>query len=160
VNISPKQFKQENFATKIEQLLNIYDIEPKYLELEITESSMVNVSETHEILTKLKELGVYVSVDDFGTGYSSLSYLKKYPIDIIKIDQSFIADINKDEKNEAIIKAIITLSENLGMDVVAEGVEEEFQEEFLKLNNCRKGQGYLYNKPLPVDLIIKEYLVN
>ncbi|BDH60964.1 GGDEF domain-containing protein [Lysinibacillus sp. PLM2] len=160
VNISPKQFKQENFATKIEQLLNIYDIEPKYLELEITESSMVNVSETHEILTKLKQLGVYVSVDDFGTGYSSLSYLKKYPIDIIKIDQSFIADINKDEKNEAIIKAIITLSENLGMDVVAEGVEEEFQEEFLKSNNCRKGQGYLYNKPLPVDLIIKEYLVN
>ncbi len=160
VNISPKQFKEENFALKIEQLLKKYNIEPKYLELEITESSMVNINETHSILTKLKQLGVFVSVDDFGTGYSSLSYLKKYPIDIIKIDQSFIRDINKDEKNEAIIKAIITLSHNLGMDVIAEGVEEEFQEQFLKQHNCRKGQGYLYNKPLPVDQIIKEYFIN
>nr|WP_106783906.1 bifunctional diguanylate cyclase/phosphodiesterase [Lysinibacillus timonensis] len=160
VNISPKQFKQEDFAAKIEQLLNKYDIEPKYLELEITESAMVNVNKTQSILTKLKQLGVFVSVDDFGTGYSSLSYLKKYPIDIIKIDQSFIADINKDEKNEAIIRAIITLSENLGMDVIAEGVEEEFQEQFLKQHNCHKGQGYLYNKPLPVEQIIEEYLLH
>lgn len=159
VNISPKQFKEETFALKIEQLLSKYDIEPKYLELEITESSMVNVNETHSILTKLKQLGVFVSVDDFGTGYSSLSYLKKYPIDIIKIDQSFIKDISKDEKNEAIIKAIITLSQNLGMDVVAEGVEEKLQEQFLKQHNCQKGQGYLYNKPLPVDQIIEEYLM-
>ncbi|KGR80522.1 EAL domain-containing protein [Ureibacillus manganicus] len=160
VNISPKQFKEENFALKIEHLLSKYNIEPKYLELEITESSMVNVNETHTILTKLKQLGVFVSVDDFGTGYSSLSYLKKYPIDIIKIDQSFIRDISKDEKNEAIIKAIITLSQNLGMDVVAEGVEEKLQEQFLKQHNCQKGQGYLYNKPLPVDQIIEEYLIN
>lgn len=160
VNISPKQFKEKNFALKIEHLLTKYQIEPKYLELEITESSMVNVDETHSILTKLKQLGVFVSVDDFGTGYSSLSYLKKYPIDIIKIDQSFIADINKDKRNEAIIKAIITLSHNLGMEVVAEGVEEKLQEQFLKQHNCRKGQGYLYNKPLPVDEIIEEYFVN
>jgi len=160
VNISPKQFKQEDFAVKIEQLLSKYQIEPKYLELEITESSMVNVNETHSILSKLKQLGVFVSVDDFGTGYSSLSYLKKYPIDIIKIDQSFIKDISKDDKNEAIIKAIITLSQNLGMDVVAEGVEEKLQEQFLKQHNCQKGQGYLYNKPLPVEQIIKEYLVH
>ncbi|CAM5189846.1 PAS domain S-box-containing protein/diguanylate cyclase (GGDEF)-like protein OS=Ureibacillus acetophenoni OX=614649 GN=SAMN05877842_101293 PE=4 SV=1 [Ureibacillus acetophenoni] len=118
---------------------------------------MVNVNETHSILTKLKQLGVFVSVDDFGTGYSSLSYLKKYPIDIIKIDQSFIRDINKDDRNEAIIKAIITLSHNLGMEVVAEGVEDKFQEQFLKDHQCRKGQGYLYNKPLPVAQIVQEY---
>lgn len=89
-------------------------------------------------LKNLKALGVFVSVDDFGTGYSSLSYLKKYPIDIIKIDQSFIADLNKDDKNEAIVKAIIALSQNLEMDVIAEGVEEISQENFLKLHQCKK----------------------
>ncbi|MEL3960354.1 EAL domain-containing protein [Lysinibacillus endophyticus] len=159
VNISLKQFKQEGFAEKIKQILNKYDVNPKYIELEITESSMENAEETQAILRSLKELGVYVSVDDFGTGYSSLSYLKKYPIDIIKIDQSFIADLNKDEKNEAIVKAIIALSENLGMDVIAEGVEEKSQELFLKQHRCKKGQGYLYNKPLPVQDIIEQYLV-
>lgn len=159
VNISPKQFKQENFAEKIKQLLSKYNIDPKYIELEITESSMVNVDETEAILKSLKALGVYVSVDDFGTGYSSLSYLKKYPIDIIKIDQSFISDINRDEKNEAIVKAIIALSQNLGMDVIAEGVEEKSQEIFLKKHCCKKGQGYLYNKPLPVEEIVKQYLL-
>lgn len=158
VNISPKQFKQEEFVDKIQQILTKYEVDPKYIELEITESSMVNVDETKAILSNLKKLGVYVSVDDFGTGYSSLSYLKKYPIDIIKIDQSFIADINKDNKNEAIIKAIITLSQNLGMDVIAEGVEEKHQETFLKEHCCKKGQGYLYNKPLPVEQIIEQYL--
>jgi len=159
VNISPKQFKQENFAEKVERVILRYKVEPKYIELEITESSMVNVDETESILKNLKTLGVFVSVDDFGTGYSSLSYLKKYPIDIIKIDQSFIADLNKDDKNEAIVKAIIALSQNLEMDVIAEGVEEISQENFLKLNHCKKGQGYLYNKPLPVEEIVEKYLV-
>lgn len=158
VNISPKQFKQENFAEKIKQVILKYDVNPKYIELEITESSMTNVDETESILKNLKALGVFVSVDDFGTGYSSLSYLKKYPIDIIKIDQSFIADLNKDEKNEAIVKAIITLSQNLEMDVIAEGVEEVSQENFLKNHNCKKGQGYLYNKPLPIEEIVEKYL--
>lgn len=160
INISPKQFKQENLVEKINVTIEKYDVDPKYIELEITESSMVNVEETEKILNSLKELGVFVSVDDFGTGYSSLSYLKKYPIDIIKIDQSFIADLNKDEKNEAIVKAIITLSHNLGMDVIAEGVEEKSQEIFLKQHSCKKGQGYLYNKPLPVEEIIEQYLAN
>ena len=159
VNISPKQFKQENFAEKVKRVILKYDVEPKYIELEITESSMVNVDETESILKNLKALGVFVSVDDFGTGYSSLSYLKKYPIDIIKIDQSFIADLNKDDKNEAIVKAIIALSQNLEMDVIAEGVEEISQENFLKLHQCKKGQGYLYNKPLPVEEVVEKYLV-
>lgn len=158
VNISPKQFNHVDFPKKIEEILKKYEADPKYIELEITESTMENMDETEEILKKLKKLGVYVSVDDFGTGYSSLSYLKNYPIDIIKIDQSFIADINKDEKNEAIIKAIISLSHHLGMDVVAEGVEEKYQEIFLKENCCKKGQGYLYNKPMPVEEVIKMYL--
>lgn len=158
VNISPVQFKQSNFPDKIESILKKYEVDPKFIELEITESSMGNAEETGKILKKLKNLGVYVSVDDFGTGYSSLNYLKNYPIDIIKIDQSFISDINKDEKNEAIIKAIISLSNHLGMEVVAEGVEEQHQESFLKENQCKKGQGYLYNKPMPVEEVVKQYL--
>lgn len=158
VNISPKQFKQEHFADRISYILNKYCVDPQYIELEITESSLENPDETQLILEKLKSLGVYVSVDDFGTGYSSLSYLKKYPIDIIKIDQSFIADLNKDKRNEAIVKAIIALSHNLGLDVIAEGIEEKSQENFLKKYQCQKGQGFLYNKPLPVEDIIDQYL--
>lgn len=160
VNISPKQFRKENFARKIEEALKKYNVPPKLLEVEITESSMTNVHETFSILTELKQLGVYVSVDDFGTGYSSLSYLKRYPIDIIKIDQSFIADIAKDDKNEAIIKAIISMSHNLGLEVVAEGIEEPSQVDFLKRHRCQKGQGYLYNKPLPVETIVEQYFVS
>ncbi|KOY82467.1 EAL domain-containing protein [Lysinibacillus macroides] len=160
VNISPKQFRKENFARKIKATLQKYEVPPELLEVEITESSMTNVHETFSILTELKQLGVYVSVDDFGTGYSSLSYLKRYPIDIIKIDQSFIADIAKDDKNEAIIKAIISMSHNLGLEVVAEGIEEPTQVDFLKRHHCQKGQGYLYNKPLPVDIIEQQYFVS
>ncbi|QGG50175.1 putative bifunctional diguanylate cyclase/phosphodiesterase [Lysinibacillus pakistanensis] len=160
VNISPKQFRKENFARKIEAALKKYSVPPKLLEVEITESSMTNVHETFSILTELKQLGVYVSVDDFGTGYSSLSYLKRYPIDIIKIDQSFIADIAKDDKNEAIIKAIISMSHNLGLEVIAEGIEEPSQVDFLKRHRCQKGQGYLYNKPLPVETIVEQYFVS
>lgn len=159
INISPKQFKQEQFVEKLQILLERYKIEPSTIELEITEGSMMNVDETTAILQRLKKIGVYVSVDDFGTGYSSLSYLKKYPIDIIKIDQSFIADITKDKKNEAIVKAIILLSHNLGLEVIAEGVEEKTQEQFLKEFNCQKVQGYLYNKPLPAQRMVEEYLM-
>lgn len=159
VNISPKQFRNEEFARKIDEALKKYDVAPALLEVEITESSMTNVNETYSILSDLKQLGVHVSVDDFGTGYSSLSYLKEYPIDTIKIDQSFIADIAKDEKNEAIIKAIISMSHNLGLEVVAEGIEEQFQVAFLKRYHCQKGQGYLYNKPLSVEAVIQQYFV-
>jgi len=160
VNISPKQFRKENFARKIKAALKKYEVPPELLEVEITESSMTNVHETFSILTELKQLGVYVSVDDFGTGYSSLSYLKRYPIDIIKIDQSFIRDIAKDDKNEAIIKAIISMSHNLGLEVIAEGIEEPTQVDFLKRHRCQKGQGYLYNKPLPVETIVQKYFVS
>ncbi|MGM9949789.1 MAG: putative bifunctional diguanylate cyclase/phosphodiesterase [Lysinibacillus sp.] len=159
VNISPKQFKQEDFVEKIERLIRDYELDPSLLELEITESSMTNVKDTTLVLKELKKLGVYVSVDDFGTGYSSLSYLKTYPIDIIKIDQSFIADIERDEKNEAIIEAIISLSHSLGLEVIAEGVERENQERFLSGLKCKKVQGYLYDRPLPVEKMIMQYLM-
>lgn len=160
VNISPKQFRKEDFARKINDTLKKYDVDPALMEVEITESSMTNVNETYSILSELKRLGVHVSVDDFGTGYSSLSYLKEYPIDTIKIDQSFVADIAKDKKNEAIIRAIISMSHNLGLEVVAEGIEEPFQVAFLKRYRCQKGQGYLYNKPLSVEAVIQQYFVS
>lgn len=158
VNISPVQFKQENFVAKLKQMIETYKINPKLLELEITEGSMTDIEETTKILKQLKQLGVYVAVDDFGTGYSSLSYLKMFPVDVIKIDQSFIADISRNEKNEAIIEAIITMSHSLGLEVVAEGVEEKNQEYFLRQHNCQKVQGYLYNRPLPVEEILKLYI--
>jgi diguanylate cyclase (GGDEF)-like protein len=158
INISPKQFKQEGFVEYIDFLLKKYEVDPSCIELEITESSMMNVMETTEILQALKKLGVYVSVDDFGTGYSSLSYLTTYPIDIIKIDQSFIADMSKGEKNIALVKAIIDLSKNLGLEVIAEGVELQEQEQFLVENNCVKAQGYYYNKPMPIEEMVEKYL--
>ena len=158
VNISPVQFKQVDFVSKVRNMVEKHGINPALLELEITETSMSNVEETSKTLKLLKEIGVYVAVDDFGTGYSSLSYLKMFPVDVIKIDQSFIADISKNKKNEAIIEAIIGMSHSLGLQVIAEGVEEKNQEHFLREHKCQKVQGYLYNRPMPVEEIIKMYI--
>lgn len=102
-------------------------------------------------------MGVIISIDDFGTGYSSLSYLKRYPIDIIKIDQSFIKEIEQDEKDEAIAKTIIHLAHSLGMKVIAEGVEKKDHVEILKEVNCEKAQGYYFSRPVPIESIIEMY---
>lgn len=159
VNISPVQFRQADFVMKVRNLVDKYGIRPELLELEITETSMSDIEETTKTLKKLKEIGVFVAVDDFGTGYSSLSYLKMFPVDVIKIDQSFIADISKNEKNEAIIEAIVTMSHSLGLEVIAEGVEESMQEDFLRALQCQKVQGYLYNRPLPAEEAIEKYML-
>ncbi|MFF2752302.1 EAL domain-containing protein [Psychrobacillus sp. NPDC058041] len=158
VNISPKQFKQENFALKIREKLNKYQLSPNSLEVEITESAMTDMQDTFTMLKELKDIGVIISIDDFGTGYSSLSYLKKYPIDIIKIDQSFIKDIEIDEKNAAIATTIIQLAHSLGMEVIAEGVEKDRQVEILKEANCQKAQGYYFSRPVPIDAIDSIYM--
>lgn len=158
VNISPKQFKQENFALKIREKLNKYQLSPNSLEVEITESAMTDMQDTFTMLKELKDIGVIISIDDFGTGYSSLSYLKKYPIDIIKIDQSFIKDIETDEKNAAIATTIIQLAHSLGMEVIAEGVEKDKQVEILKEANCQKAQGYYFSRPVPIDAIDAIYM--
>lgn len=158
VNISPKQFRMAGFAKSVEGNILKYEIRPSSLEVEITESSLANMQETLSTLKELKKIGVGISVDDFGTGYSSLSYLKQYPIDIIKIDQSFIRDIEFDEKNEAIAKTIINLAHNLGMEVIAEGVEKELQAGILLNANCQKAQGFLYSKALPVEEIVEKYM--
>lgn len=158
VNISPKQFKQETFAYRIEEILKEYHVNPSALEVEITESAMTNMRETLSILNDLKAIGVVISIDDFGTGYSSLSYLKRYPIDIIKIDQSFIRDIETDAKNAAIAKTIIHLAHSLGMEVIAEGVEKVLQVDFLKAANCHKAQGFYFSRPIPIDEITERYM--
>jgi diguanylate cyclase (GGDEF)-like protein/PAS domain S-box-containing protein len=157
VNISPKQFQTGAFAEKAKQIIEKYGIHASSFEVEITESALVNMKDTLSTLQKLKKTGVTISVDDFGTGYSSLSYLKQYPIDIIKIDRSFIKDIELDEKNEAIAKTIINLAHNLGMQVIAEGVEKDMQAKILKEADCHKAQGFLFSKAIPASEIAEKY---
>ncbi|MGG0656826.1 EAL domain-containing protein [Rummeliibacillus pycnus] len=160
VNISPKQFREDKLSSKIFQYLKEYEVKPEMLELEITESSMTDAEDTMIILKQLKSMGLIISIDDFGTGYSSLSYIKRYPIDIIKIDQSFIRDMDIDEKDRAIAKTIIHLAHSLGLDVIAEGVEKEEHVGFLKDYHCKKAQGFLFSKPLPIYELMKSIPMN
>ncbi|SCC02876.1 PAS domain S-box-containing protein/diguanylate cyclase (GGDEF) domain-containing protein [[Bacillus] enclensis] len=153
INISPKQFQQEQLVDTIREYLEKYGIPAECLEIEITEGAMQDTQQTLSVLKKLKELGVFISVDDFGTGYSSLNYLKRFPIDILKIDQSFVREIGSSQKDSAITTTIIHLAHSLGMEVIAEGVEEEGQVHFLKEANCQKAQGFYFSKPkVPEEL--------
>ncbi|WP_252503760.1 bifunctional diguanylate cyclase/phosphodiesterase [Sporosarcina sp. Marseille-Q4943] len=157
VNISSKQFRTGAFAEKAKNIIRKHGIHPSSFEVEITETALMYMKDTLSTLQKLKEIGVTISVDDFGTGYSSLSYLKQYPIDIIKIDRSFIKDIELDEKNEAIAKTIINLAHSLGMQVIAEGVEKDLQAKILREADCHKAQGFLFSKAIPASEIVEKY---
>lgn len=149
VNISGMQFQQKDFVDIVKNVLEDTGIESQYLELEITESiAMIDIKYTIEVLKKLKSLGVYISIDDFGTGYSSFSYLKEMSVDELKIDRTFIMDVNTNTKNMSIVKAIIHLAHELNLEVTAEGAETEEHIQFLKENNCDKVQGYYYSKPV------------
>lgn len=152
VNLSARQFAQEDLLGKIDELIKELQMPAKYLELELTESLiMPNADDTIEILASLKELGVKISIDDFGTGYSSLSYLKRFPIDILKIDQSFMHGVGKDTEDVTLVTAIIAMAHKLGLTVVAEGVETPDQLTFLINNDCDYVQGYLPGKPMPTS---------
>jgi len=154
VNVSARQLQQADFFDTVCQALEKSKLEAKYLELEITESVLMESIETAtQTLLALKKRGVKISLDDFGTHYSSLNYLKYFPIDKIKIDKSFIRDINKDLINEAIISAIITLSQKMKLELVSEGVETFEQLDYLREQGCELLQGYLYSKPLPSSQI-------
>jgi diguanylate cyclase (GGDEF)-like protein len=156
VNVSTVQFAQFDFVKKVKDVLAISGLEPKYLELEITESSiMKDIQKTIEILKELNEIGVKISIDDFGTGYSSLSYLAKFPIHSLKIDRSFMENIPISKENKTIVSLIIKMAHELNLDVIAEGIEEEAQLEFLKSENCEKYQGYYFSHPLPAKKIEK-----
>jgi len=149
VNLSARQFRQTDIDVLVDRVLKETGLDPKYLDLEITENmSMFDVDMTTETLQKLKRLGVNISIDDFGTGYSSLNYLKRFPIDSLKIDQSFVHDIHSDTDDAAIVKAILAMAHSLDLKVVAEGVETERQLSFLKEQKCDQAQGYFFNRPL------------
>jgi diguanylate cyclase (GGDEF)-like protein/PAS domain S-box-containing protein len=152
VNLSARQFQQKNLVQLIRQALTDSGLEPLHLDLELTESMLMHDMErTVATLTELDALGVALSVDDFGTGYSSLSYLKRFPIDVLKIDRSFVRDITSDPDDAAIATAIIAMAHSLEIKVIAEGVETLEQQEFLKQHNCDGMQGYYFSKPLPAE---------
>ena len=152
VNISAVQFKEDNFLETVRNVLEITGTRLQMLELEITESVLArDVDKSRKTLAALKELGIRVSIDDFGTGYSSLAYLKRFPIDVLKIDRSFVQDMLTEKLDSAIIDAIIKLGQVLNLELVAEGVEFPEQAAALKDKGCMVMQGYLYSRPAPFD---------
>ncbi|ABC27401.1 predicted signal transduction protein containing a membrane domain, an EAL and a GGDEF domain [Hahella chejuensis KCTC 2396] len=152
VNVSPKQFYQPEFVEQIIEILEATRLPAYCIELEVTESVVIqNVKDTINKMLSLKGLGVRFSLDDFGTGYSSLSYLKRLPVDSLKIDRSFVTDINSDVNDAAIVSTILAMAAHLDLEVVAEGVETVEHLEFLKENECDYYQGYLFSKPLPAE---------
>ncbi len=153
VNVSSQQFQQKDFITELEEILAKSAIESIQLELELTETILVQeVGLTLKKLQALKSMGVRIAIDDFGTGYFSLTYLKQFPIDVLKIDQSFTQDITSDRSDAAIVQTIIALGKNLHLSVLAEGVETEQQLDFLKKNGCNAFQGYYYSQPVPAEI--------
>ncbi len=152
VNISSHQFNSDGLIEDVLDAVSAAGIDALLLELEITESVLLQDADgTLVALRQLKQAGVSLSIDDFGTGYSSLSYLKRFPIDTLKIDRSFVKDLHCDADDAAICAAILAMSRQLGLNVVAEGVESEEQLEFLRRHGCNQIQGYLCSKPLSVD---------
>lgn len=149
INLSARQFQDTELTKKVATILSLTGLDSKGLHLEITENVAIQDMEyTNSLLTELDRLGVQTSLDDFGTGYSSLSYLKQFPLKILKIDQSFIRDIQSNKKNESLIMAIIAMARSIGLEVVAEGVEKGEQLEFLRNQLCDNVQGYLLSHPV------------
>jgi diguanylate cyclase (GGDEF)-like protein len=152
VNVSAKQFHQHNFVSQVKRILLESGAKPSQLKLELTESSMLkNVEDTVAKMNELKLLGIRFSLDDFGTGHSSLLYLKRLPLDQIKIDQSFVRDISTGPNDAVIVKTIISMSDALGLNVIAEGVETVEQRDFLDNHGCHVFQGYLFGRPLALE---------
>jgi diguanylate cyclase (GGDEF)-like protein/PAS domain S-box-containing protein len=159
INISANQFQQTDILLEsIDRALFKSELPQSLLQLEITESALVSdIEDTITILKKLKSKGISFAIDDFGTGYSSLSYLKRFPVDIIKIDRSFVRDIENDLNDRAIIRAISVMAHELGVKVLAEGVENEKQLEFVKSHQCDFVQGFYYDKPMSLSGLLKKY---
>ncbi|WP_140910807.1 putative bifunctional diguanylate cyclase/phosphodiesterase [Methylomonas koyamae] len=152
INLSARQFKKTSLVDSVGDILRETGFPAERLELEITESMLVDDIETAiKHMQDLKNLGIRLAIDDFGTGFSSLSYLKRFPVDTLKIDKSFVADIYDNQNDACIVRSIIGLGHGLNLKVQAEGVETEQQLTLLKQNNCDRGQGYFFHKPLPID---------
>jgi diguanylate cyclase (GGDEF)-like protein/PAS domain S-box-containing protein len=154
VNLSARQLSQTNFVESVQEIINATGMDPQMLELEVTESMvMQNVDEAVDIFSRLNEMGVQLSLDDFGTGFSSLAYLKRFPIDRLKIDQSFIRHCDQDRDDAIISQTIIALAHGLKIKVIAEGIETAAHLQFLKENDCDEGQGYFISRPVTFDAL-------
>jgi diguanylate cyclase (GGDEF)-like protein/PAS domain S-box-containing protein len=152
VNISALEFRHQGFVDEVALILKETGLAPRYLELELTENILMHDTESSaQVLASLKAMGVQLAIDDFGTGYSSLGYLKRFPIDTLKIDQSFVQDLATDADDATIVSAVIGMGRNLKQRVIAEGVETQEQLAFLRTQRCAQGQGFLFNRPLPAE---------
>ena len=150
VNLSSVQFRQASLHDSVRAVLTETRLEPRWLELELTESTLMHDSAAAvETLERLERVGIHLSIDDFGTGYSSLAYLKRFPIDALKIDRSFIRDATSNPDDAAIVTSIILMGRSLKLEVVAEGVETQSQLSFLRVMQCDEAQGYLFSPPVP-----------
>ncbi len=150
INVSATEFRAKTFLEEISTTLRETGLEARYLDLELTEGVLMeNAKSTASVLQALKRMGVHLAVDDFGTGYSSLSYLRQFPIDVLKIDQSFISQIPGEPNDSAIVRAIIDMGKNLKHRVIAEGIETQEQLALLRAWNCEEGQGYFFSRPVP-----------
>jgi len=152
VNVSARQFHQDDFVDQVLQVIDATGVDPSLVKLELTESMLLDDAE--KVVAKmaaLKARGVRFSLDDFGTGFSSLSYLKRLPLNQLKIDQSFVRDVESDPNDAAIVRTVIALGQSLGLNVIAEGVETEGQRSFLSVHGCKQYQGYLFGRPMPIE---------
>lgn len=154
VNVSARHFRQKEFVDRVTQIVSETDLSCESLELELTESSiMENPDAAAEILRQIRRLGIAVAIDDFGTGYSSMSYLKRFSVDTLKVDRSFVTDVATDAHNAAMVRAMVTLAHDLDLRVVAEGIETESELAFLKRLRCDEGQGYFFSRPEPAAVL-------
>jgi EAL domain-containing protein (putative c-di-GMP-specific phosphodiesterase class I) len=159
VNVSPLQLQRQDLYGIVQDAIASNHLCPRSLELEIVESALVeNSGRSIIILKKLQDYGIRISIDDFGTGYSSLSYLRTLPIDILKIDRSFLLHVQESEEDCQILAAIIAMSQSLGLEVVTEGVELAEQEQILKRYNCPEAQGYYFARPMPADDLLHRFM--
>jgi EAL domain-containing protein (putative c-di-GMP-specific phosphodiesterase class I) len=155
VNLSPRQLYDDHIVVDISEALAKTGMEPEWLELEITESMvMQNIGDAIMVLRAIKEIGVKLAIDDFGAGYTSLSLVRQLPLDTIKIDRSFVNDLLTDANDRAIAEAVISLGQALKLRVVAEGVETQAQENFLRERGCDEIQGYLFSRPLEAEALL------
>ncbi|WP_096189676.1 sensor domain-containing protein [Evansella halocellulosilytica] len=160
INISAYQLQQSDFVRRLKQIVDSEQVEPRRLQLEITENSLMeNTIDSIRTLSKLRDLGFTLAIDDFGTGYSSLSYLKQFPVHCLKVDQSFIKDLPGDRADRAIVSSTMQLGKDLGLEMIAEGVELEEAYEYLQSIECPFMQGYYFDKPMPVENFLEKYVL-
>lgn len=149
INVSGRQLQEPGFGTELQQLLSRYQIKPEQIELEVTETYLMeDLQLSYTVLSQLHQIGVRISMDDFGTGYSSLAYLTKLPIDEVKLDRSLITELSSDLQSQGMVRNIIRMAHDLDLVVTAEGIETQEQQQLLKLMDCDLIQGYYYSKPL------------